>query len=65
MWLNTTLGPFHKDDIFNACYLSHYFFLDHVIKIWTDYTNKYTNNNRDKGKTKEAKEHRILQFLSI
>ncbi len=63
MCMNTTFGPFHKDEIINAYYLSRYFFLEHVVKKWSKCTNKYSNDN--KRKTKEVKQHHIIQFLAI
>ncbi len=61
----TMFGPFHKDEIIDASYMSHYFFPDHVIKKWTECTNKYAQDNCNNSKIREIKEHHILQFLAI
>ncbi len=65
MCTNTTFGLFHKDEVIYICYLTHCFFLEHVVKKWTECTNIYSNDNCNKRKIKEVKEHHILQFLAI
>ncbi len=65
MCIVTTFGPFHKDEIINESYMSHYFIPNHVITKWTQCTNKYAQDNCNRSKIREKKEHHILQFLAI
>ncbi len=56
--MTTTLfGPFHKDEIIKAVFLSHYFFLAHVVKKVTEHTNKYAKDNCNKRKRGKRAPH--------
>ncbi len=65
MCMDRTFGPFLKDKIIDASFMSHYFYPNNFITKWTQCTNKYAKDNCDKTKLREVKEHHILQFLAI